>query len=75
MKSYNFELDNFLYGLLFLLLAFCIYFLNKRWIRKMKNKGKEIDGYDISIVSNRILAVFMLTLLSIGFVLKSFKLW
>ncbi len=75
MKSDNFELDNFLYGLLLLLLAFSIYFFNKWWIRKMKSKGEEIDSYDKSIVSKRILAIYVFTLLSIVFFLKAFKLW
>ncbi|SEH68464.1 hypothetical protein SAMN02927937_00864 [Paenimyroides aquimaris] len=75
MKSDNFELDNFLYGLLLLLLSFSIYFFNKWWIRKMKSKGEEIDSYDKSIVSKRILAIYVSTLLSIVFFLKAFKLW
>lgn len=75
MKSNSFELNNFLYGLLFLLLAFFVYKFNKWRIRKMKSKGEEIDSYDKSIVSKRILAIFMLILLSIVFFLKAFKLW
>lgn len=75
MESDKFELDNFLYGLLFLLLAFSIYFFNKWWLRKMKSKKEEIDSYDKSIVSKRILAIFMLTLLSLVSFLKAFKLW
>lgn len=75
MESDKFELDNFLYGLLFLLLAFSIYFFNKWWLRKMKSKKEEIDSYDKSIVSKRILAIFMLTLLSLVSFLKAFNLW
>lgn len=41
----------------------------------MKIMGRKIDGYDISIVSKRILAIFMLILLSTVFFLKAFKLW
>ena len=75
MKSDDFELDNFLYGLLFLVLAFSIYFFNKWWIKKMKSKEEEVDSYDKTIISKRILAIYMLTLLSIVFFLKAFKLW
>lgn len=75
MKSNSFELDNFLYGLLFLLLAFSIYFFNKWWIRRIKSKGEEIDDYDFSLISNRMLAIYVLTLLAIISFLKAFKLW
>lgn len=75
MKSNSFELDNFLYGLLFLLLAFSIYFFNKWWIRRIKSKGEEIDDYDFSLISNRMLAIYVLTLLTIISFLKAFKLW
>lgn len=76
MKSDNFELDNFLNGLLFLLLACSTYLFNKWWIKKMKNKGEKLYSYDGGpMVYKRILAMYVLTLLSIVFFLKAFKLW
>lgn len=74
MKSDNFELDHFLYGLLFLLLAFSIYFFNKWWTRKMKNEEEEIDHYDKSAIFNGVFIICVLTLLSLVSFLKAFKL-
>lgn len=75
MKSDNFELDHFLYGLLFLLLAFSIYFFNKWWTRKMKNEEEEIDDYDKSAIFNGVFIICVLTLLSLVSFFKAFKLW
>lgn len=41
----------------------------------MKSKGEEIDDYDFSLISNRMLAIYVLTLLAIISFLKAFKLW
>lgn len=76
MKSDNFELDNFLYGLLFITLAFFIFKFNRFWIKKMKSNGEKFYSYDRGpIVYKRILAIYVLALLSVVFFLKAFKLW
>lgn len=76
MQSNNFDLTNFIYGLLLLLGAVLVYKFNRFWVKEMKKKGEKLDIYDKGPrTTNEITLIFMLVFLSIVFFLKAFKLW
>nr|WP_298002084.1 hypothetical protein [uncultured Flavobacterium sp.] len=68
------ELDNFIYGIICIGIAFALFKFNRFWIKEKKSNGEKLDEIDKGPrMAQEIISILILILISIFFFLKSFN--